>query len=628
VNTADRHRARYERIRTRLLADIPALTGLDVAELLQAAQAHTPRALLAVDGYLSTGAGTILTVDAGCPLPVARLTHVLRDAGLPVQPPGCGRCGRRLLLRHQRAEGRVCDGCARADRRRSCARCARPDQVIVARGEEGPLCERCHRADADRFEECAGCGRRRYPFSRRPDGAALCQACHVRPSRTCIDCGTDAPAQAVTTSGPVCSRCYALRHQPKRTCGGCGQIRQIANRATATTPDLCASCAPRNPRPVSVGIQGHCVVCGRRREGHTSRADGAFYCNSCRRGPARRCAFCGHHRPIDANWPAGPACSSCVPKIKGSPAPCAGCNQTRVLIGIDRAGRGICGPCAGWDLDYLCPTCGEAGRIYEKQRCFRCTVEARLRDMLADQTGEIPQQLHPLVTAMLAADQPRSVLVWLGKSPAAQLLRDLGTRDQPLSHRLLDELPPDQHVDYLRNLLVHTEILPVRIEQIERLTPWLERHLATVPATHARLIHPFATWYLLHRARRRAERRGVFTAAAAARFRSQIRIALDLLGALDAAGIALADLHQPWLDQWLTTGPPARYVARSFIQWITERGLARDVTIPTQNPAAPSVFLEQDEQARQLERCLGDEQLPVDVRAAGALILLFGISLS
>jgi hypothetical protein len=40
------------------------------------------------------------------------------------------------------------------------------------------------------------------------------------------------------------------------------------------------------------------------------------------------------------------------------------------------------------------------------------------------------------------------------------------------------------------------------------------------------------------------------------------------------------------------------------------------------------VFVDQAEQMRQLERCLGDDTMPLDPRVARALILLFGINIS
>jgi hypothetical protein len=79
---------------------------------------------------------------------------------------------------------------------------------------------------------------------------------------------------------------------------------------------------------------------------------------------------------------------------------------------------------------------------------------------------------------------------------------------------------------------------------------------------------------------------------------------------------------------WLAAGPAGRHGLRSFVAWATERGLVRDVSVAARKPAQPSVFVDQAEQMRQLERCLGDDTMPLDPRVAGALILLFGINIS
>lgn len=65
--------------------------------------------------------------------------------------------------------------------------------------------------------------------------------------------------------------------------------------------------------------------------------------------------------------------------------------------------------------------------------------------------------------------------------------------------------------------------------------------------------------------------------------------------------------------------------ARPFVCWAVARGLAHAVDIPPRRPVQPSVFANHQDQADQLERCLADDNLPIDVRVAGALIMLYGI---
>jgi hypothetical protein len=112
--------------------------------------------------------------------------------------------------------------------------------------------------------------------------------------------------------------------------------------------------------------------------------------------------------PVDAagwitdstvTWPIGPVCDTCYSRTKEHPAACAACSESRVLIARDAAGQRICGPCAGSRFDYRCRRCGAAGRVYAAGNCFRCCVETRLRELLADSDGQIPDHLRPLTDA-------------------------------------------------------------------------------------------------------------------------------------------------------------------------------------------------------------------------------------
>ncbi|MFG2721451.1 hypothetical protein ACGFW5_24630 [Streptomyces sp. NPDC048416] len=67
------------------------------------------------------------------------------------------------------------------------------------------------------------------------------------------------------------------------------------------------------------------------------------------------------------------------------------------------------------------------------------------------------------------------------------------------------------------------------------------------------------------------------------------------------------------------------YTSRRRRAWARGRGLVGELEVPRARIAAPSVFMTDEEQAEQLHRCLGDDSLPLDVRTAGALTLLFGL---
>lgn len=64
---------------------------------------------------------------------------------------------------------------------------------------------------------------------------------------------------------------------------------------------------------------------------------------------------------------------------------------------------------------------------------------------------------------------------------------------------------------------------------------------------------------------------------------------------------------------------------RYFLNWTTGRGLSRQLTVPLIPRQEPADLLDDDERWQLLQRCLTDEALPTQARAAGALILLFAL---
>ena len=235
--------------------------------------------------------------------------------------------------------------------------------------------------------------------------------------------------------------------------------------------------------------------------------------------------------------------------------------------------------------------------------------------------------LEPLLEALLDADSPGAVLQWLDPAkPASALLTQVAASTQPLSHELLDTLPQTLALHRLRQTLVHTGALPERNDYLERLVPWLDNLLAERPAAHGQVIRPYVHWTLLRRARQQARRRSP-TTGAGNWARSRVLAALRLLDWLDQHELALAELEQDQLDRWLTSHPPSSvYPAREFVAWTCRHGLTGPVTIPKHQPATTLDPISEDERWAQLKRCLHDRTLPLEVRAAGALVLLYGLS--
>ncbi len=173
--------------------------------------------------------------------------------------------------------------------------------------------------------------------------------------------------------------------------------------------------------------------------------------------------------------------------------------------------------------------------------------------------------------------------------------------------------------------MVQTGVLPERHEDLERVPSWLEHHLVGKPAGHANLVRPFLHWFLLRRARSRASTRR-YPVSAGRDLRRRVLVALELLTWLDKQGITLKQLRQDDLDRWLDEeDTQRRNRIRYFLTWTTGRGLTRQLSVPLSPRQQPADLLGDDERWQLLQRCLTDEALPVDVRAAGGLVLLFGL---
>lgn len=591
--SANFNRDAWNRVRAHLVEHLEDLTLADADGLLRLARVDRPKTLNQVDSYLAAHGDGVLYLDASCPRGLIRLTHVLVANGhTSVRPPACTNCQRRAPLTSIGPTGRICGHCRDLNRPFMCARCAKTS-IRRVNLPEGPVCSNCYSRDPLSRKQCSICGRLGRRARRLADGGVLCPACAPPRINTCAQCGRRRPTPYMTSDGRICKSCYD-RATRVWVCGLCGVTRRRQS-GSVLGPHLCGSCRGITTATYS-GI----------RSPHAQSV----------------CAFCRRLRPVAHHWPAGPVCTPCSRKAKMYPAQCGGCGKQAVLIGFDPHGRRLCGPCSDCKLDYRCATCGEAG-VRAHNRCSRCCTAALLKNALAGHDGEIPTQLRPIANALASANDPRSVAVWLGKSAAAELLSNLAHTGTDISHAALDQLPPGRHVNYVREILVRTKILPPRNEYLERIAPWLDRHLTNYPTEHAQLVRSYAVWYLLHRARR-AKR--PLSNAGAARIRYQVCVALEFLAWLEARDRVLTTMNQADIDTWLAHGTWRHREIRPFLRWTAQRRITHAAFAPANRPSPPSVFIDEATHLDQLHRCLNDDTLDIDLRAGGALILLYGIT--
>ncbi|HEU5427295.1 MAG TPA: hypothetical protein VFU74_10500, partial [Actinocrinis sp.] len=86
-------------------------------------------------------------------------------------------------------------------------------------------------------------------------------------------------------------------------------------------------------------------------------------------------------------------------------------------------------------------------------------------------------------------------------------------------------------------------------------------------------------------------------------------------------------LTQQQLDEWIVSGGAHRSDIHSFIRWLQSRGLVSGLVVAQRASTEPAHFMSEDERSGLLRKCMADESMPLDVRAAGALVLLYGTTL-
>jgi hypothetical protein len=462
-----------------------------------------------------------------------------------------------------------------------------------------------------RVPRCARCGAAAL-LRHRIEGGRLCDICYRRSRQEpCTGCGRVKIVHKRTTGGPLCSSCAT----PRKVCAACGQLRRVTARRDDGEP-LCTMCHRPPAQP--------CASCSLVMPAYARTAAGPV-CRKCYIPPSRACGECGEQQPIARRATASEPdlCTRCARRPL---AACAVCGQRRRCS--TRASQPVCESCrrAGHQP-------GPAARRThdpEAERARKTTharrvLPARVTALLADPIQGVPAQLEPLITALTSAPNPSSVLDWITRRSGAQLLAGLAARahHEPLSHDLLDTCEQTPALHHLRQLLVHAGILPERTEYLDRIGPWLGQLLAGCPPAHAAVIRPFATWHILRRARGRARRQG-FTPNAARWARSHILIAVQFLAWLDQRGTTLATATQADVDAWLDNATQHRYLVRAFTEWATARRLATGLTVPAIPHTEPADFPGEDTRWRLLRRCLDDTSMPLDIRAAGTLLLLYG----
>ncbi|TCN32132.1 hypothetical protein EV644_12742 [Kribbella orskensis] len=252
--------------------------------------------------------------------------------------------------------------------------------------------------------------------------------------------------------------------------------------------------------------------------------------------------------------------------------------------------------------------------------------------MLTEQFAGASSQLSPqaqIVTDALAASRrPHSVMQWLAQpTGGAEVLRTAYRRGEDVTHEFLDQYH-GRTVWSLRRTLVDIGVLPSRVETLAQLEVRITTITKELPASQRRILLTYGTWWVLRHAQRQHERTGRFTSSQLRGAQHRLTAAAHLLGWLDAHHLTLEQLSQPHLECWIEDYPLWQHVA-DFLRWTRRRGITRhELRLPPRVTQDPEIVLSDADRWELLSRCLHDGDLAVDLRAAGALLLLYGFQLT
>ncbi|MCZ4103056.1 hypothetical protein G3I60_43400 [Streptomyces sp. SID13666] len=209
-----------------------------------------------------------------------------------------------------------------------------------------------------------------------------------------------------------------------------------------------------------------------------------------------------------------------------------------------------------------------------------------------------------------------------------KLFIDLTATGKPLSHEALDDAFLAGHhiaTGHMRKILVAAGSLPPRDEHLAQIELRLGIVVAKYPQFET-VLRTYVRWSVLPRLRRRARTRRP-TDHITEWARARIHSAARFLAWSEEQGQALDTVTQEHVDDWLASGKSTQYNVRDFLVWAARRGYARKLLVPHRGKPDPA-GLDEDVHWDVLQQCLHDDQLPLDVKVAGALVHLYAQPLS
>lgn len=462
---------------------------------------------------------------------------------------------------------------------------------------------------------CPLCGSLKLSGQCTREGIRCCNRCYENARRApCSRCQQLAHVVMRTPTGePLCQRCSREDPMNHEHCDRCHKITVIARRQDGRR--LCRTCWQ--------GLVAVCAVCGQTRRCYFANTD-APRCEKCssRLRPKVVCSGCGEKRNVTRRSADGaPVCGQCARARER----CITCGRTRPVIG--RAERGaLCRTCySKHSVSFRnCIRCECREHLYRFGLCITCAADEQLHAMFTDSQGNVLDGAEPVIAALAASD-PASLLNWIYKSSASQILEELVKQNEQITHELLDKYRHDRSVPIMRAALVAGGLLALRDEYLARIEHWLKDFCETIddPA-HRTLIRNWGSWNHLRRYRHQSRTQSPVTYNQVAKARGELILAKRFLDRLAAQNITLGTCSQADIDAFLADGTPYLRNIRGFLMWAAKTGEAPKLIVPYRETGKARTPVEADHRWKMTKHLLHQDDLESSDRLAGLLILLYG----
>ncbi len=313
------------------------------------------------------------------------------------------------------------------------------------------------------------------------------------------------------------------------------------------------------------------------------------------------------------------------------PQPCPECGRRVFLTGFMN-GQKFCADCAGAPVTMACPGCGSIEEIRKHHLCVECRRPVAIQQLLADDAGEIRADLHPLADYLLTHHSKAASLErWMHKSKCAMVLREITDGTLPLTaEAIITRARSGQSVAFLLSLLVRSGVLPEIDVEGTRFDHWLDGWLAGIEHAEDRLVlRRYCTWELLRstRAFRAVPRSTSSPAAGFQRQRAALKYCAALLREIRSQQETLATYPQRRLDAYLTDSPSQRDALAPFTRWLRRHRMST-LRVEFRAHRLEGRSYASDHRWQMARKFLSDAGMDPKTRAAGLLVLLYGIQLT